>query len=685
MLINKIHLKISFLIGLIFFVVGLYTLPHYGINWDTINHLPRGQVYLHYFLTGKKDFYDLPKYTSYWQKPEDFLPAKSLSSQKGILRSYYENEAFNFNWYMNVDGAGHPPLSDIISSVFNKIFFGKLRIINDIDSYRVYGILLAAALVGLVYFWTSEVYGGTAGIVASLSLALYPLFFSESHFNTEKDVPETVYWSFFLYCIWKGFTKKSWKWVLLSGLLFGLALGTKLNIVFSIFVIIPWVLIYLGKRIFEKENIKLFYVGILAFILGLIIFYSTWPFLWQDVISGTAKFLGFYKGIGTGSSFDVRFIGPLGINTYPIIWIAYTTPVVILALLMLGIFGVLAKIRKTKYATGLLFLLWLVVPVARVSFPHAGIYGGIRQIMEYIPALAILAGIGSKQLLDYSNSKVWKGMALMVILLAFCFLTLNLYKIHPNENVFFNKFIGGLNGAKASKIPSWGNTFGAGYRQGFVWLNDNVEKGANAVFAHELMPNAPLIWVRPDINFYNAARSGFLRKGEYAISLTYDGTIGASYYDAYLENFMNPVYESTVDGVSVVKVWKNDIQHTKNEYKKQEEIPYISWQKTQDGILIDLKKTFSLSHLKLQYTNTKCNQELGGTVALSNDQINWYVLPEVLPTGAIPAEGEQPGHGNLYFPFLADKTRFIKIKMASEISCLSSAQLVSVYQLPDLK
>jgi hypothetical protein len=167
--------------------------------------------------------------------------------------------------------------------------------------------------------------------------------------------------------------------------------------------------------------------------------------------------------------------------------------------------------------------------------------------------------------------------------------------------------------------------------------------------------------------------------------LTYDGTIGASYYDAYLENFMNPVYESAVDGVSVVKVWKNDEQHTKNDYKKQEEIPGVSWQKIPDGVLVDLKNIFSLSHLKLQYTNTQCNEELNGTVALSNDQTNWHILPEVLPTGAIPAAGEQPNGGNLYFPFLADKARFIKIKMASQTSCLSSVRFVSVYQLPDLK
>ncbi|MBI3397442.1 hypothetical protein HY045_03120, partial [Candidatus Woesebacteria bacterium] len=76
---NKI---IAGILALIFFLVGLFTLPHYGINWDTINHLPRGQVYLHYFLTGKRDFSDLTPYKSYWQNPRDLSPDKSLSTLK---------------------------------------------------------------------------------------------------------------------------------------------------------------------------------------------------------------------------------------------------------------------------------------------------------------------------------------------------------------------------------------------------------------------------------------------------------------------------------------------------------------------------------------------------------------------------------------------------------------------------
>lgn len=666
--------KIAVLIGLIYFILGIVTLPDYGINWDTINHLPRGQVYLHYFLTGNKTFNDLPPYLKYWQKPEDLKLSDELNNIKGPLRSYYENEAFDFNWLMQIDGAGHPPLSDILSSIFNKVLFGQLRLINDIDAYRVYGVLLASLLVGLVYYWVSGLYGGFAGLTASLSLALYPLFFSESHFNTEKDIPETVYWSFFIYSIWKGFTQKSWKWILSSGLFFGLALGTKFNIFFAAIVVVPWILIYLKRSLFEKQNLKLIAVGFVAFLMGLTIFYSTWPYIWQDFIGGTLRFVGFYKDLGTGFTFDPRYITFFGINTYPPLWILYTTPIIILILAFIGIIEIFKNFKNDKNYTGLLFILWLFVPILRVMSPHAGIYGGIRQIMEYIPALAIIAGIGASKLQNYKH----------FVLIGFALLAFTLYKIHPNQNAYFNSLIGGLGGAKEAKIPSWGNTFGAGYRQGFKWLNENTGKNATAVFAHELMPNIPLIWVRPDIDFYNTARSGFLRRGEYAISLTYDGTIGASYYDAYLENFLNPVYSSEVDGVSVVKVWKNDLEHTKFEYKKQKQVLGVSWLRTNNGIIIDLKKEYRLSHLEAKYLPIKCDEAIEGKVLLSKDKTTWNTLPEVIPTGAIPAAGQQPSNGTLYFPFLGDLARYIKIEMSLDNSCLAGTNNLRVYELSDL-
>jgi len=52
--------------------------------------------------------------------------------------------------------------------------------------------------------------------------------------------------------------------------------------------------------------------------------------------------------------------------------------------------------------------------------------------------------------------------------------------------------------------------------------------------------------------------------GEYIVELTFNDTARA--YDDkwnYVNKFLNPVYEVKVDGVPILKIWKNDFQHTK--------------------------------------------------------------------------------------------------------------------------
>lgn len=661
-------IKVAIFFSLIFFVLGFATLTHYGINWDTINHLPRGQIYLHYFLTGKKDFSDFPLYVKYWQKPEELMPDISVREQKGVLRSYYQSDAADFDSFMGADGAGHPPLSDILSSVFNRVLFGYLKIVNDIDSYRVYGVFLAASLVGLIFFWVSKIYGGFAGLISALCLATYPLFWAESHFNTEKDVPETVFWSFFLFCIWNGVIKKSWKWILASGVFFGLALGTKFNILFSVLVFLPWIFIYLKKKIFKKEYLKLSLFGILAFIIGITIFYASWPYLWPDVIAGIQKVFGFYKAVGTSFSIDQRFIGPFGFNTYAISWIVFTTPIPVLILSLLGFLGILFSFKKDKYKTGMFFLLWFLTPIFRISFPGSNIYGGIRQIMEYIPGMAAVAGIGATFIIR--KLRVKKLYAFLFIVLASSFLIFNLYRIHPNENAYFNSLIGGLAGAKAKNLPSWGNTFGGAYRQGVEWINRNAEPNSSLVFAHELMPNIPRIWVRPDISFSNSYMSGFLKKGEYAISLTYQGMAESTYYHSYLDKLAIPVYESVVDGVATVKVWKNDSNYLKPEYRTQYLLNNVDWEKKGNNLIIDLGRDYVLSHLMINYGENHCGSLKTGVVYLSEDKVSWKELRDKLPMNEIPPLGEQPSKGVFFYPFTADKAGYIRIDITPEDSCL---------------
>lgn len=674
---------IALIIFLTFFTVGILTLPGYGINWDTVNHLPRGQAYLHYFLTGKTDYSDLQQWSFYWQKPQSLLIDSNIPKSEVPARSMYQNDATPFSWFMVNDGGGHPPLSDILSSVFNRVLFGNLRLINDIDSYRVYGVFLAAVLVTLIFLWIKKYYGKFAGIITALSIAMYPLFWAESHFNTEKDIPETAFISFFLFSLFKGVIENKWKWIILAGCFLGLAIGTKFNVLFVFFIVIPWLVISLFPRLKNGKFYKLFWSLLMVPVIGLAIFIGSWPYLWQDSFTRVLNVIKFYKTIGLTANINPDYVGFLGINTYPLQWILFTTPLIVLILSFTGIIFAFKKWKTDKNRFLLLLLLWLAVPILRVTIPGTTVYGGIRQIMEYIPPLAMLSGIGA----FYFRSLFPKNRFLVTVLLLipFIFLLFRLIAIHPNENVYFNPLIKGLQGAKEKNVPAWGNSFGATYRQAASWIDQNAELGSRVVLSYELLPNIPKIWFREDLVYSNTFRSGYLRQGEYAITLVHEGTGGRSYYDEYLENFIEPVYEVKVDNVPILKIWKNDGKHLK--YKLDEKVvKNVKAEKSDSGLKFDLGQVYRLSRLEISYNEDDCRPLKSGTVQISPDGKNWGRIPEPLVNSwKIPVLGEQPKDGNFVEPFVGQEAQYIELLLSPADTCLKNIKEFGVYYFDNLR
>lgn len=683
-IINQLSINWGLIFTAFFFVIGVLTLPGYGINWDTINHLPRGQAYLNYFLTGHKDYNNLPKWFDYWQDPSELFI--TTNGNKIPERSLYQSDATPFSWYMENDGGGHPPLSDILSSLFNFILFQKLHLINDIDAYRVYGIFLASLLVFVLYKWVCRTYGNVAGFIASLSLALYPLFWSETHFNTEKDIPETVYWSLAIFSTWKAFTEKNWRWLILLGIFLGLALGTKFNILFLPLVLIPWLTVFTINNRFSIHKYKFDLGGIIAPVACLILFVGSWPYLWPDPINRIKGVFSFYKEIGTSSSFNPNFLGPLGMNTYPIQWIIYTTPVVILIFGAVGILVACKRLKFEKDKVSLLFLLWLVIPVLRVSWPGTNVYGGIRQIMEYIPALAVLSGLGGSTIYYWLKSLGIRPLVGIVLLIfSFCPLIWRLYEIHPNENVYFNFLIGGLKGAEEKNLPAWGNSFGAAYRQGVKWLNTNADPNSKVAFGHELLPNIPNIWLRPDLTLHNTFRSGELKNGEYVIGLTYEGTEKTAYFDNYLDRALIPIYKVEVDEVSILKVWKNDFQHTRKQFIDQQKVEDFKLKEDNSVLTIDLPGLMYLSKIEANFQEKNCAKLESARIKISQNNKDWKTMPGKMPNEDwnVPQLGQQPQGNSFMIPFVADKARYIKIIFSPADACLKNIVNLSVLVFPN--
>lgn len=544
-----------FLAGL-FLLIVLLTLSDYGINWDEPDHFMRGQTYLRYFLTGKKDYQGLPRLEFHYPKNDQYQLPKNIEykDDSQFRRSIYQNDFYTLaNWYK--DDSGHPPLGDILAATTNWIFYQKLGILGDIESYHLFEILTGAILILVVTLFAQETYGVFAGLIAGLSLALYPLFLGESHFNI-KDPVETCFFGLTIYSFYKGIKHQSAKWMVFSSIFCGIALGTKFNIIFVPLIILPWLVIAdLRKNLSRKLLIPLFFYPFVV----LAIFFLSWPYLWSDPFNHTLEIVKYYQTIGLQQNFQPANFYILGFNTYPLQAVIFTTPLVILFFSLIGIIVCFFLFKKEKEKTSFLWLLWLAVPILRVTIPKTSIYGGVRQIMEYVPAMALFAGLGANYIATLLRSHVAK----IVILLMFIPITLKMISLHPNEDLYFNPLIGGLKGAAERNFPNWGLSLGNEYRQGIKWFNQNAPPQANLTLARGLLSNIPRIWIRQDINFGDYYFSGPAGKGEYIMELTHEGWEGWIPAKAQYLKILKSVWELKVEGITVLTVWKNSPEMVK--------------------------------------------------------------------------------------------------------------------------
>lgn len=706
-LVAELRARYIWIIPAIFLAVGFYTNSHYGINWDESQHFARGSAYLHLFLTGKTDYGNLP-YTPPPKGPSEYgnirgaqqlqekLQKNPQLTTNNFRRSYYQHDSWNGKYYLEND-SGHPPLNGILAALTNYIFYQKLGIISDLDAYHMFGIILASSLVLAVGLFTRHFFGIFAGIIAQISLSLYPVFLGELHFNI-KDPPEAAFYAFCVMSFAMGMTKKSWRWIILSAIFFGMALGTKFNILFAPLIIIPWLAIFLFEplgssiskwwiSIWSKINGKIVLAFLAYPVIVLAIFFGTWPFLWQSPMENFAKIVQYYIIEGTTAVYQPAFVLANGWNSYAIKYIIWTTPLAILFLASLGITRSLYLIWRDKSHISLLVLLWLAVPILRVSYPHTTIYGGIRHIMEYIPALVILAGLGASVLLQFAHCIMAKLNILepvklnkvfyAVIIVAFVPTLVTMISIHPNENVYFNSIIG-LKGAYQKDIPGWGSSYGNTYQQGVDWLNKYAPVNSRVGLVTGTMVNVPRIRFRSDIEFNNLSWSGPFQKGEYMMDMYYYQFPIRSYALEFLEKYLTPVYEVKVDGVTIFKIWKNDRQHTRAEYlKKTVEYP-AQVSKQDDNLLLTLTEPIPLTKIDLAFSNQFCEKLANGTVYISPDGVKWESQAE--PTSELQVTMDiEPKDRRLVYLFASKNAKYIKVDPRNKNSCLFTINQVRVF------
>lgn len=663
---------IGIIIAFLFFIIGVFTLSNYGINIDEPIHFERGNAYLDFFLSGKT------KYTQ-----ADFSNPR-ISEWKYI--------GYDTNYFLKND-SGHPPLNGILAAATNRIFHEKLGIIGDLEGYHLFELFISSLLVFLVFAMVRAEYGVFAGTTACLSLVLYPLFYGESHYNI-KDPVEASFFAFTLYFFYLGARRLSAKYFIISSLFCALAFGTKFNIIFAPFIIVPFLAIVYGIPFLKKQDKikkifsipKVVWISLVAFpLIVIFIHFLTRPYLWSDPINHFMQIVDYYQGIGTGTNYQSSFIKH-GLNTYPIVFVGISTPVVILFYSLMGALVTLFNFKNKKYNLSLLFLIWFVISIGRVSLPGTSIYGGVRQIMEYIPAMAALSGVGAIFIKKIFSKYVNSYIVGVIIVITFIPTLFKIIELHPNENLFINNLVGGIKGATERKIPGVGETMGNAYLQGILWLDKNAPENSRFGFPVGLGSNFPPQFVRKDIKF-GGFFSGMKRDGEYMIEMKSVEYPPPRYNYQYLDTFLNPVYVKKVDGTTVVTVWKNDIEHTKKGYINEKEVENVNFSvDSKNGYInISWDYPYFVTRLEIEHDSNNCLKQGTGSIYYSVNGENQMQAPDDLfgMQGRYPFSLQTDTH---FVYFLAGfKANRLSLRADDLNLCLLKTNSVKVKALADIK
>jgi len=693
------------------------------MNWDSPVHFARGQAYLRYILSHKTDYSDLPslcKSEYNLNSRIDATTGEICDRHRKVRISEYESHLIDFNSWVVQGTYGHPAFSDIMLAVSNSIFFKYLGLVEDVPAYHLYSIITTFLLALTVSIWVKKTFGTFASVVAVLAVYTFPLLFAEQHFNV-KDPPMAAFFTIALYFFWLALTKKKAKYLILSALAGGASFGTKFNFVFAPFVLLPWFVVFTTLKLKEKlyKNKKLtfrnvflelytlypkrLYFALFAYpIIVFLVFFFSWPALWPDPAEKIYQVVMYYKNIG-GPTCSYSPLTKLWFTEctqlISVKYFLYTIPPITLFLFLVGsIVGVFRF--KEKGSVTILWLTFFYFTVLRVTFSITNIYGGLRQIMEFVAPMAMIASVGALFLRNFiakilrkyflSQQPKRKTISLIASLLIFAgFIPIlsTLWKMHPNQNVYFNSLIGGLRGAVENDFPGYGNTYGNAYLQGIKWINQNAELRAKLALVSGNAQNISRLSLREDIDFSNGSRSGYNQEGEYQMALVVGQDIFSNTFrHKYLDDFLNEAYAVRVDGHPILKIWKNDKQYLKEgldltatpqRFKRT-----YSVKEGKKEVLISLYEIKKLKALTFSFSSTECKDKLiGAAVYTSRDSNQFFQKDETVNNfSAREIEGYD---AEFVFLFPGEEVQYIRLVAPKNYPCELSGIGLRVFGFKD--
>jgi 4-amino-4-deoxy-L-arabinose transferase-like glycosyltransferase len=381
--------------------------------------------------------------------------------------------ARNFTWPVIREHWGyedHPPLGSLWIALNMRLFGGAVDLLT---AARIGAALLFGVAAAAIFLWIASKRGEREGLVAAAVFVLMPRLFAHGHF-ANIEMATLLLWLLTVIAFERGIERRGWS--VACGALFGLALLTKINAVFLPVLLLPWGLLFHGRKALRN-------IAAMA-LCGPLIFLIGWPVMWYHPAAALHAYLAdkaqrmIIPVYYLGTAYRDR-VAPWH---YPFVMLLATTPLPVLVALTAGAWRYVRTLRaKWSESAHEALVVWgFLFPVCLLALPGVPKYDGIRLMLPAYPFLAALAAAGAVAAWDsLGRGRRWAGAACAAVLAAW--LLLPVVAFHPYQLCYYGELAGGPWGAAKLGFETtyWDDTFDS---KALDYLNKEVPPDGKVAF-----------------------------------------------------------------------------------------------------------------------------------------------------------------------------------------------------------
>ncbi|HYI01744.1 ArnT family glycosyltransferase [Hyalangium sp.] len=505
----------------------------------------------------------------------------------------------------------HPALMKELFGLSHLLFHQTLGWLRPATAFRLPALAMAALVPALTFLLGSAVFGRAAGLFAALSFLLVPRHLFNAELAC-FDMPVAAMWLLVVYTFWRAMESRRWglvcgvafglaictkhnalflpfvlvpfalwrawqeskavpaardgAWrfvglfaaVTVLYLLLFVALGPA-GFQRKFILLSPHTLLFVGLavgtfwvlrelyRVHEPTARALLPVATMA-VLGPILFYLHWPYLWHHPVERVAWYLTFHARHDHYAWFylgDLMRSPPFPLG-YVVMKTALTVPTSLFVPMVLGWLTVVGRallslpprtrewVRRPSI-TELLVGVNAVASIAIISHPRVPHFGGVKHWLPSMPFLGILAGMavvsGCAALVEQLRARrptlPFAAVAVPVFALLMAPALLGLVRVWPYGTAFYSELAGGVPGAASLGMQ---RQFWSSHVTGVLpWINEHAKPHAR-VYLHEVT----------GYSFQHYQDNGMLRRDLQAAWSPSDADIVAyQYHQEFREHELN--------------------------------------------------------------------------------------------------------------------------------------------------